>query len=40
MKNFMITSNIQVEDLESLMVKMLRKVEVTPANARAIAWVF
>jgi len=40
MKKFMITSNIQVEDLESLMVKMLRKVEVTPANARDIAWVF
>ena len=36
----MITSNIPIEDLESLMVKMLRKVDVTPANARDIAWVF
>ena len=36
----MITSKIKVEDLESLMVKMLRKVDVTPANARDIAWVF
>ncbi|MBT6605620.1 Ldh family oxidoreductase [Candidatus Bathyarchaeota archaeon] len=39
-KSFMITSKIQVDDLESLMVKMLRKVDVTPANARDIAWVF
>jgi len=36
----MITSKIKVEDLEFLMVKMLRKVDVTPANARDIAWVF
>jgi LDH2 family malate/lactate/ureidoglycolate dehydrogenase len=36
----MITSEIQVNELESLMVKMLRKVDVSPANARDIAWVF
>jgi LDH2 family malate/lactate/ureidoglycolate dehydrogenase len=36
----MISSKIHIEDLESLMAKMLRKVDVTPANARDIAWVF
>ena len=36
----MITSRIDVNDLEALMVRMLRKVDVTPANARDIAWVF
>ena len=36
----MITSKIHIYDLESLMVKILRKVNVTSADAKAMAWVF
>ena len=36
----MITERIEIDDLEAIMIRILRKVDVTAANARDIAWVF